>query len=168
MKTLTATQAAAMWSDLRGHFVNAERKIIEIIEARAWEPLGFESFAEAWASKMAGVRLATDEVRAHVVYAMFDGGMDDEQINANLGVGSGVSDRQVKVLRRQRSNGVPVSLASTVVRSHYRRRPSEPRTIRVELHSAEYARYVAIAKDLERDVADIATEAVRLAFGELA
>lgn len=167
IRKLTPAQATKLWSDLRGHFVNAEKKIIEIIEARAWEPLGFESFAEAWASKMEGVRLATDEVRAHVVYAMFSDGLSDEQINERLGVGSGVTDRQVKHLRRQKSNGVPPSLASTRVRSHVRRNPSAPRTIHVELHSTEYARYQEIAKALDRDVADIALEAIRHAFEEL-
>lgn len=69
LRTVTAEQASALWADLRGSFINAEKRIVEIIELKAWEPLGFESFAEAWASKMHGIRLATEEVRAHVVYA---------------------------------------------------------------------------------------------------
>ncbi|MFY2788497.1 hypothetical protein [Rhodococcus sp. MALMAid1271] len=166
-RELTEVQASKLWSDLRGHFVNAEKKIIEIIELKAWEPLGFESFAEAWASKMAGVRLATDEVRAHVVYAMFDGGMSDTEINDQLGVGSGVTDRQVKMLRRQKSNGVPPSCATTRVRSHLRKSPSTPRTIHVQFGSDEYLQFRDLAKSAGRDVEDIAAEAIRGAFEAL-
>ena len=63
-KRLTKLQANSMWDGLRGHFTNAADAIREIIEARAWEPLGYTSFAQAWKSEMCDVTLAR-EIRAH-------------------------------------------------------------------------------------------------------
>ena len=161
IRTLTPAQATKLWSDLRGHFVNAEKKIIEIIEARAWEPLGFESFAEAWASKMQGVPLATDAVRAHVVYAMLDGGLTDSEVLDATGIGSQIGPNSVDALRRQRSNGVPASSASTRVRSHIRRNPSAPRTVHVQLSADEYAAFRECAAERESDTATLAAQLIR-------
>lgn len=166
--SVSKRQAEKMWSELKGHFVNAEKVIIQIIQAKAWEPLGYGSFAEAWAERMAGARLASEELRAHVVYAMFDEGMDEPEVNEALGVGSGVGPHQVKMLRRQKSNGVPAGMASTRVRSHLRKKPDAPRTIHVTLSSDEYNRFKELAADRGLSVEKIATEAIRAAFLELA
>lgn len=135
---LAPAQAAKLWNDLRGHFANAERIIIEIIETKAWEPLGFASFTEAWTSKMAGIPLATDAMRAHVVYMMFNDGMDDAQVLASVGIGSRIGPTVVTRLREQHEIGVPANLASTRVRSHVRKLPSRARTLHIHLTSNDY------------------------------
>lgn len=167
LRTVTAEQASALWADLRGSFINAEKRIVEIIELKAWEPLGFESFTEAWASKMSGIRLASEELRAHVVYAMFADDLSDDEIIDQVGPRSGVSDRQVKLLRRQHGDGVPATLARTRVRSHLRKRPSTARTIHVQFDSDEYLQFREIAVTANLTVEGIAAEAIRNAFKEM-
>lgn len=165
-RQVSVKQAEAMWEDLKGLFVNAEKKIVEIIEAKAWEPLGYDSFAEAWQARMAGVRLSSEELRAHVVYAMFDEGLSEPEVNCALGVGSGVGPRSVQSLKRQRSNGVPPSLAS--VRSHVRKLPGVAQTIHVQFPADKYLEFKRVAMLAGRDVASIAQEAIESAFEDLA
>lgn len=113
MATISKRQAETLWSELREGFVNAEKKIQEIVAARAWEPLGYTSFAAAWAERMAGVRLATDVVKAAVVYALFDTLASTEDVAAALGVSAGVPPSTIERLKHQKDSGVPAELAST-------------------------------------------------------
>ena len=180
-KKLTAGQASTMWSSLRGHFVNAEKAIIEIIELKAWEPLGFDTFSEAWEVKMEGVQLTTELLRAHVVYAMFDDELTGEEINEILGLGSRISERGIAELERQKKLGVPPNLArtrrrcggagkaaaDTVVRSHVRKKPGRKRSIHLQFTTAEYNRFAQIAKRVGMDVSEISAQAVREKFREL-
>lgn len=163
----TKPAANKLWNDLRGHLVKAEAAIEAIIDAKAWEPLGYASFAEAWADRMAGVRLATEEMRALVVYAMFADGLTDDEVVTATGYGSQVTKAGASALRRQRSNGVPPSLASTRVRSHLRRKPTEPARVHLEFTPTEYAAFKAAALRHGTTVEAVAAEAVREAFAEL-
>lgn len=158
---MTKSQALEMWANLRGHFVNAEKAIAVIIEAKAWEPLGFASFAEAWADRMQGVPLATDSIRAHVVYAMFEAGLDDAAVLSATGIGSQIGPRSVDALRRQKAAGVPAGMASTRVRTHLRCKPSAPRFVHVALHPDEYDRFRAMAKGLDIEPASLAAGLIR-------
>lgn len=161
-------QAEALWSSLRDAFANAEKVIIEIISSKAWEPLGYKSFAEAWTDRMAGVPLATDVVRAHVVYALFDNGLDEVEAVQTLGIGSRVGVSAAKRLKEQHEAGVPPSMASTRVRSHLRNRPSAPRTIHVPLSADEYAEFRDLALSRGVDVSELAAEVLREYFAKVA
>lgn len=161
MTTITKAAAGKMWDELRGHLVNAEKCIAKIIDAKAWEPLGYTSFAEAWAARMQGVPLATDVMRAHVVYAMFDAGLDDAEVLDATGIGSQVGPRSVAALRRQKAAGVPPELASTRVKAHYRKKPGAPRTVHVELTEREYAAFREYAESQELDTASLAAQLIR-------
>ena len=131
---LTEAQAAQMWDDLRDAFSNLEEKLIAIIQAKAWEPLGYESFAEAWTDRMQGFRLATDHMKAQVVYALLEDGKEQEEVLDLLG--TQVSTQAVSDLAAQRDIGVPAEFAT--VRRHFRRLPGRPRFIRVELREDEF------------------------------
>lgn len=157
--------AESLWADLREAFVNAEVTLVKIIEARAWEPLGYGSFPEAWAGRMGGVRLASEAVRCHVVYALLSEGQTDEQIVSTLG--GQVGDQAISRLREQRDMGVPAGLATTRVRSHERSRPSPPETLHVRLTPAELADFKALADALGRDMRDEAAMAIRAHFRRL-
>ena len=161
MRKLTKAAAARMWDELRDGFTNVETQIVQIIEQRAWEPLGYASFAEAWAERLAGVRLATDECRAHVVYAMLADGLGDAEIVTGVGIG----DAAVANLRRQRALGVPARHAR--VRQHVRSLPRAPFIVKVELDHETLAEYQAAASALGLLFADEAAEAVRLKGLEL-
>lgn len=161
VEQLSKTQALKMWANLRGHFVNAEKAITEIIAAKAWEPLGFASFAEAWADRLQGIPLATDSIRAHVVYAMVEAGLDDAAVLAATGIGSQVGPRSVAELRRQKAAGVPAGMASTRVRSHMRCKPSRPGIVHVPLQPSEYARFRALSAELRTDPGELAAGLIR-------
>jgi len=161
VKQLSKTQALKMWANLRGHFVSAEKAIAEIIAAKAWEPLGFASFAEAWADRMQGVPLATDSIRAHVVYAMVEAGLDDAAVLAATGIGSQVGPRSVSALRRQKAAGVPAGMASTRVRAHTRCKPSQPHIVRVSLQPSEYEAFRALSAELRTDPGELAAGLIR-------
>lgn len=161
VKKLTKAQASNMWTELRSHFVNAEEAIAAIIESKAWEPLGYSSFAAAWAERMDGVPLATDAARAHVVYALFDCGLTDQQALEATGIGSRVGPAAIKRLREQKESGVSADLATTRVRSHYRGRPTAPRTVHVPLSAGEYSEFRDAAAEQELDTGSLAALIIR-------
>lgn len=153
--------AVRLWDDLKSALAKFEVALERVIAARAWEPLGYSSFAEAWADRMQGTRLATSRQAATVVYALLDDGATREEALASLGPGSGVAPMTLDRLIEQRSAGVPAELASTRVRSHQRSKPSAPSRIVVELTHEEwvYLRDLCEARGL--DLNTEATAAVR-------
>ena len=153
-----------MWSKLRQHFVNAATVIEEIIERRAWEPLGYESFTEAWHSQMEGVTLAV-EVRPHVVYQMLTEGYDYEAVAT---VVPGVGRDRVESLDLQRRRGVPARDASmSVVRKHLRKKPTGAAWIHVDVGTIALKRYQKLAASRGTTVEQIAAEAIAARFAEL-
>jgi len=164
---MTREAATKLWDQLRDHFVHAEKIIIEIIEKRAWEPLGYGSFAEAWRDRLGGIQLTTNEIRAHVVYQLLAEGADEAEVNETLGPGSGVGIASIRALQRQRSNGVPASRATTVVRQHLRQPPSGSRFVRAQFTGEEYARFRELADAAGTTVSAVAEDAIRTAFEEM-
>lgn len=182
VSSMSAKQAAKLWQLLHSHFVNFERTLEEIIEKRAWEPMGYASFAEAWTAQMSDVTLAS-EFRPHVVYAYFDDNAPDEVIAASV---KGVGPKGVAALRRQKGNGVPAGRATTTVRSprtsvpapsggegtvvreHLRAKPAPANTLHLQLGVLKLKRFQRIAKKQGRTVEAIALEAVEAAFDGLA
>lgn len=174
--TLTETQAAKLWSELRAAFVRIDQLIPEIIETRAWEPLGFDSFTQAWAVKMEGITIAS-EMRPHVVYAMFDEGATLDAIQQAV---KGIGPRQAEALKRQKDNGVPPEFATTVirereplpagktiVRQHTRKQRSAASTLHIDVGPRRLKRYQKIAKELGKSVEEIALMAIQDRFNEL-
>lgn len=160
-KHISKETSTALWDELRDGFINVENTIIRIIETKAWEPLGYSTFAEAWADRMSGVRLA-GEVRAHVVYAMLSEGNDVEAVSVNTGVGTGT----VEDLKRQKSNGVPPE-AATLVRQHRRGQARPPYRLIVEFSHAEREEFAEACKACDLDMNAEAAEAVREHFSRL-
>jgi hypothetical protein len=161
---MTKKQAEALWSELREAFANTERVIIQIIQAKAWEPLGYKSFADAWKSRMAGVRLATDLARVHVVYAMFNESIPDADLIEAVGVG----DEVLASLRSQFNNGVPADFAQYRVRAHLRKSPSPACRIQIELSPDELVSFRGVTDSLGLDLTAEATRVVRNHFKRLA
>lgn len=162
---LTQAQAVALWQSLRNHFVNAAKVIEEIIEGRAWEPMGYESFTEAWNAQLADVTLAV-EVRPHIVYQMLTEGYDYDDVAAAV---KGVGRDRAESLDRQRRNGVPACDANmSVVRGHLRKRPGVAATIHVEVGPIALRRYQDIAERYDKSVEQIAADAIAAKFQELA
>lgn len=66
-------QAEQLWGGLRDSLLATEDNLKQIIEYKAWEPLGYASFHEAWSERMSGVQLS-GVMEASVIFAMFDSG----------------------------------------------------------------------------------------------
>lgn len=172
---ISAREAQKLWGLLRQHFINFERTLEEIVDKRAWEPMGYASFPEAWTAQMGDITLAA-ELRPHVVYAYFDAGASIGDVAAGV---KGIGRDRAEALNRQRDSGVPASDASlrgkwhnkqddtTVVREHERKKPSEAGTLHIALSPLKYKRYQKIAKKLGMTVEDIARDAIDAKFGEL-
>lgn len=166
MTTLSQKECEALWGQLRDHFASAEKVLISIIEDRAWFPLGYDTFSQAWNDRMKGVRLATEGVRAHVVYTLLAEGLDDREIR-NV-IGTQIGDTALVYLREQRDRGVPAGLATTRVKAHDRSRfVAPPRFLRVELRTDELSAFteIAAARGLDRDAE--AAKAIRAHFARL-
>ena len=50
--TIQPNEAKRLFGRLRGALLNLDSLLSEIVEAKAWEPLGYTSFAEAWAAEI--------------------------------------------------------------------------------------------------------------------
>lgn len=162
---LTRKQALALWGKLRQHFIDAAKVMEDIIEQRAWEPLGYGSFAEAYTAQMGDITLAV-EVRPHVVYQMLTEGYDYDSIAEKV---KGIGRDRAESLDRQRRNGVPAKDASmTVVRRHLRKKPTGPAWIHVDVGPIALKRYQKIAEKHNLTIEQVAAEAIAARFEELA
>lgn len=172
---ISMKQAQKLWALLRQHFVNFERTLEEIVETRAWEPMGFASFSEAWHHHMRDVTLAA-EFRPHVVYAMLAEGASVDDVAAGV---KGIRRDRAESLKRQRESGVPANLASmstkwhnkqddeTVVSEHVRKKPAQASTVHIDLTAMKYKRYQRIAKKVGASLEDICREAIDEKFKAL-
>jgi hypothetical protein len=160
-KKLTKLQANSMWDSLRQHFTNAADTIKKIIEARAWEPLGYTSFTQAWNAEMRDVTLAK-ETRAHIVYQLLEERVPVADIADMVG---GVAPLLAESFARQKNNGVPADCA--VVSEHLRRRPKAADTIHVRVGATLFYEYRRVAALNGETVEDIAREAIRERFAQL-
>lgn len=144
--------AEKLWERLHTTLIDTQKTIIEIIQARAWEPLGYESFAKAWVDRMADVQIGI-ELQPHVVYELLNEQMPLDQIAEML---SGVGPETVNNLARERENGVPPEYAKG--RSSRPRPRSAPATLFLHLGKERYAQWADRAASIERSVEDIAVE----------
>lgn len=166
---LSERQAIKLWGQLRTHFVNAQRVMEEIIELRAWEPMGYASFSEAWTAQMSDITIAT-EIRPHVVYQMITEGRTDADIATAI---KGIGRDSAAALRRQKGSGVSAKYASarrekpTVVKQHLRKLPAPSSALHLELGVVKLRRYQRIAKKHGMSVEDISLQAIETRFKEL-
>lgn len=150
--------AEALFDSLANALNNAEKILIEIIRTKAWQQLGYETFTDAWNERLAGVRLATGAMRAHVVYALLEEGLTNEEvIKATM-----TPDSVVKSLAAQRADGVPAGYVW--VRGGPRRVPPRPiSTLHVKgFDPQELARLKATCRSQNLDVDDEVRKAIRL------
>lgn len=151
--------AEELWKKLHSNLLNAQTTIVEIIHARAWEPLGYESFSKAWIDRMSGITIAA-EIRPHVVYELLAEGLDPSEVSDAV---KGIGVDTAQSLNEQRNAGVPPDMAS--VRRKFKKRP--PSTIFVHVGEAAFRRYARIAKAHQVKVEDVSREAIAEMFNKL-
>ena len=100
--------AENLWEALRSGFLGTEKTIVEIIKARAWEPLGYETFTDAWVKEVADISIA-NELLPHVVYQMFAEGLTVDEVAETV---KGIGADRAESLDRQRRHGIPAHAAS--------------------------------------------------------
>lgn len=140
-------EAEAQWAELRSALTNVEQVIKNIIATKAWKPLGYETFGEAWDARMQGVALANN-IKPYVIYAMLDEALTLEDITTSTGWGMD----QVSRAAEDYHFGVPVD-GATVVRQHVRRAPGERKMIHIPFEPDEYAWLHDFARRQGRDIA---------------
>lgn len=93
---MNKTQAQALWNRLRSGLLGVEQSLKEIVENRAWEPLGYASFSEAWKAELAGLKLA-GAVQASAVLALYSSGATAEEVQE---VVEGVGPKKAKAYQQ--------------------------------------------------------------------
>lgn len=161
MAKFTAKQkqeAEALWLKLATGFIMCEEAITSIIENKAWLPLGYATFAEAWRDRMSEIRLAV-ELNGHVVFALFDDGLTDMEI-ATIVKGIGVQG--AANLRSQKSSGIAAKSALSTRGAKPRKYPpSRDFALHLEFTPQEIAEWKAIALDNGFDLKQTATQWIR-------
>lgn len=151
--------AEKLWNLLHDQFVNIQEVMVQIISTRAWEPLGYSTFTEAFTERLSGVTLAS-ELRPHVVYQMLDEGLTADEIAEQV---KGVGPEGVEAAARQKRNGVPADAAT--VKAHPRL--TRPHTLHMYVGAEEMESFHAIADKHGLSVLAIALDAVEKRFKEL-
>lgn len=156
---ISKKEAEELVSGLRDDLLSAGRRIVKIIEARAWEPIGYASFTELWHERLDGVPLS-GAIKAHVVYALLDTSTPEE-IGSTV---TGVSTKAARKLKEQKDLGKPADLASVRVNTYVRRPPSVPQMIHVEVSPLEYAAWTGIASLEKNNIGEYAANVLREHF----
>lgn len=157
--------AERLWQRLESDLLSAQNTIIAIIDAKAWEPLGYESFSKAWIDKIMPTVTISAELRPHVVYQMFNEGLTADQVADAV---KGVSPEAAERLKDQKDHGVPADRATTtVVRRHQRKLPGNWKFLHLKVDTQKLKKWDRIAKENDSTVKEIALEAVEAVFDEL-
>lgn len=156
--------AEHLWERLEANLLDTQNTIIAIIDAKAWEPLGYESFSKAWVDRIMSRITIASELRPHVVYQMFEEGLTTDQVATIV---SGVGKETAEFLKRQKDNDVPAGAAEIIVRKHNRRKP-EKHWITFEVTGDEMMAWRKLARKQKRSVNDLAAAATRALFEEMA
>lgn len=161
-ETISKRAAEALFEKLHKQIANLEKTIIDIIERRAWEPLGYASFADAWQDRMSDVPLATQVMKAHVVYAL----LDTEDAESVADMACGVAINTVRVLERQKNRGIPPDLA-TIQPSRQSRSGNtrtKPHVVHAPVTVGEYSAWNDVAKSEGMPLSEYCTNVLRAHF----
>src|SRR5690606_27033644 len=110
--------AELLWGQLAEGLESADQAVRLIVRNRAWEPLGYGSFTEAWNDRLKHITLATDALKAQVLYVLYDEGVSEDEAATLV---KGVGPENAKAVKRQKISNVPVEQVR--VREFVRSRP---------------------------------------------
>lgn len=164
--TISKKKAETLWSDLRTNLLDAQDNISKIIATKAWEPLGYDTFTEAWTDRLGDLKLY-GELRAVVVYAMFDEGATTADVTVSM---SGVGPATAKALKQAHGKGLEAKDANTRSKIGERRDmstadPDKPRTVFVRMNADDYARLERAAANTSQTVSDAARTLIVAGLG---
>lgn len=162
--TIDKSTAHKMWERLRGSLLDAQSSIEEIITHKAWEPLGYETFQEAWEDRLSDVKLS-GVMRATVVLAMFDQGATEIEVATTV---AGVGPVRAKAYKQAHRAKLTPKMAElhaekmVTVKPYTRSLPERRNALRVEgFHDDEIQAWNRIAEELGVDRNELLREALR-------
>lgn len=172
---ITLPEAEALFEELRAGFANLSRQIKRISETRAWEVLGYSSFAAAWRAYMADVPVRTDLERALLTYELAESGLSADEIAAEI---PDLGPVTVARLLEKKAMGVPAEGVSVPKareaeregqtgedqvwrKGHPVTRPSAPRRIHLDLGEERYQQVSRAAAAVGLTVRELLDEALR-------
>lgn len=118
----TKNEAKALVNKLRSGLLSLSTVLPKIVEVRAWEPLGYDTFADMWAAELGDLDLS-GAPRAAAVYALLESGATDEEVTACV---KGVGPARAAVYRTAFVRDVdPAAADRTAMRSPEHSRPGE-------------------------------------------
>jgi hypothetical protein len=171
-RKISKAAAEKLWTDIRTDLANAEKNIIKAIKTRAWEPLGYGSFVECWNDRLQGIRLATDVLKVHVVYALFETTDDPMSVAKSIGIRSGVTPETVQRIKRHRDHGMTVEEAVAAgIRKPWGVSSNDPQSKPVVIRGLDpevFEAYRKLAGELGSTVEKEAAEALHAHFRKLA
>lgn len=153
-------RAEQLWEAAHQCLLDMQGVIVTIIAERAWEPLGYKKFADAWTARMSDITVAA-EIRPYVVYQMFKDGSGPEQVAEAV---KGVSPAVAEILQRQQQMGIPPDKAST--RNAKPLTESRYVTLFLRLSRDTLTRWRAMAEQRGTTLEDFAFNAIAEAFAE--
>lgn len=167
--TIDKCTASQMWDRLKENLLGVQEALEDIIKNRAWEPLGYDSFADAWVDRLSDVKLS-GVMQAAVVLAMFDQGETVEKVATTV---SGVGPSRAKAYKQAHDAKLPPKLAErhvarmVPVKPYTRSMPKKRNRIMVEGFTDEEIReWTQLAHDLAVDRNELLREALRAGMKE--
>lgn len=153
-------EAGELWIKLRDSWAVTSKTIREIIRTRAWEPLSYSSFFEAWRNEV-GLDAELDRSVAMVIAVQFAvEGVEDAQILKLPGVGP----RTLPAVKTAAKVGddKPVIRRSTTADL-----PSIARRITVDFEPEERARFAHLAERNGTSLVQESEKAIRAWFDRI-
>lgn len=171
---ITKNEAQKLWGQLRNAILNLEGLLEEIVEKRAWEPLGYNTFHDAWEKELAGVKLA-GAMQSKVIYAMFSAGATPNDVASAV---EGIGSVKAKAYEEAYDKALPVNLADkyvstqstlgpladgeTIVHAHVRRKPQFSGKITVDgFDEEEVSTWKDLADKNQLDWKELVRETLR-------
>lgn len=164
MDSISKEQAARLWDELKGNLLAVEDGIKQIIATKAWEPLGYETFQDAWEDRLSDVKL-TGVMRATVVLAMFEQGATEVEVATTVtGVGP-VRSKAYKQAHQAKLTPKKAELHAekmVPVKPYARSLPERRNALRIEgFDDDEIQAWNALADELGVDRNELLREALR-------
>lgn len=160
----TVDEANKLFEQLRAGLLATQVALEEIIRTKAWEPLGYDTFQEAWEDRLSDIEL-TGVMRATVVLAMFSQGATETEVATTV---SGVGPVRAKAYRQAHQAKLPPKKAErhaekmVPVKRYTRALPERRNALRIEGFSEDEIRtWNALADELGVDRNELLREALR-------
>lgn len=157
---ITVEQAEQLWLQLRTGLLAAQGAIDQIIQTRAWEPLGFKSLHDAWSDRMGDITMPSAALISVVYQMLAEDVSDDDIADVVKGVGPGV----VAGLRRQRDNGMPSQMAKLQGRIPRRGHGGVCGTVFLQVGPDKLVEWARIAAQRDMSVMEFALPVLERAF----